>query len=754
MPECFTQTPDGLLFISNGIDPVLRWDGLTSFMEEAGVRPPTGTPSLTGSGVGSIVGDYYAYLRYVDRLGNVSNLSPISAVYAASGSTGSVSGATNATPIVITTSAAHGLINGATVKIEGVGGNTSANNTWTITVLSSTTFSLDDSSGTASYTGGGTWTSGVGTITYSSLQAPSDPKITRRQVLRNTDGQTDTFYVDLDTEDLSSSSLSSTKDDSTLSAQTAVPLLDSDGNTLANRYGLPPNDKSVMTYFSGRMWAAVEREYKTGNVQVTNGSPTVYGIGTRWVSELEGRFFWVKGAGEYYEIDAVDEAAHTLTLTESFTGDTDLFAIYSIRPAYANRRLIPYSEAGLPEAWLATNSIEVPEDGDTLTGLMPKGPRLYVLEEKNTWAITLGDDFRTDGGIFHAYDRGCVNNNCWLLVDSSAFMLDEEGIHRFGGDEGIAPVSDEIADLFATTTGRSGHRINWEAREQFHACHFLPEATMRWFVCLDGHWIPHHAICYQYRDRRWWIESFRVPIGASAIGNLRRNYPQQFLGTIGDILAYGRGNLDGPGADQGTVRGTVTGSGIDSITDSGATFASTGIVGNPVSIVYGTGKGQTRNVSAVSGTTVKVNFPWLIRPDTTSVYQLGAVEWRWQSGWFRLYPSEKNTVRRIECVFQPLGNDATFDIRIYTDFSEAAYNWGVQKSSDDGGGIESNENDPDLVCDFTKYNGLVQARMDGSKDLFMDGKRFFQIGLFGFTNDEQQSIYEVSIDGALPKSGQ
>ena len=71
---------------------------------------------------------------------------------------GNVSGATNATPIVITTSAAHGLATGDLVTIASVSGNTAANGTWAITVLTTTTFKLDMSVGNAAYTSGGTWT--------------------------------------------------------------------------------------------------------------------------------------------------------------------------------------------------------------------------------------------------------------------------------------------------------------------------------------------------------------------------------------------------------------------------------------------------------------------------------------------------------------------------------------------------------------------------------------------------------------------
>ena len=71
-----------------------------------------------------------------------------------------ITGATNATPIVIT-STAHGLKTGDGVVITGVGGNTAAIGDFTITRLSADSFSLQDLShtniaGNGAYTSGGT----------------------------------------------------------------------------------------------------------------------------------------------------------------------------------------------------------------------------------------------------------------------------------------------------------------------------------------------------------------------------------------------------------------------------------------------------------------------------------------------------------------------------------------------------------------------------------------------------------------------
>jgi len=70
--------------------------------------------------------------------------------------TSTISGATNASPIQITTSSANALTTGQTVIIKDVTGNTAANGTWVITVIDNTHFTLTGSSGSGTYTGGGT----------------------------------------------------------------------------------------------------------------------------------------------------------------------------------------------------------------------------------------------------------------------------------------------------------------------------------------------------------------------------------------------------------------------------------------------------------------------------------------------------------------------------------------------------------------------------------------------------------------------
>jgi hypothetical protein len=94
----------------------------------------------------------YSKKFYRDGSGNVEYICTARSRNKTSSTT--VTGATNASPIVVT-SAAHGLSTDNEVTITGVLGNTAANGTWKIIVLSTSTFSLTSSTGNGAYTSGG-----------------------------------------------------------------------------------------------------------------------------------------------------------------------------------------------------------------------------------------------------------------------------------------------------------------------------------------------------------------------------------------------------------------------------------------------------------------------------------------------------------------------------------------------------------------------------------------------------------------------
>lgn len=73
-----------------------------------------------------------------------------------------IPGASNTSPIVITTDGDHNLVNNQTVLINGCRGNTGANGTWVITVLSANTFELTVRSTGGTSTGNGEYVANSG----------------------------------------------------------------------------------------------------------------------------------------------------------------------------------------------------------------------------------------------------------------------------------------------------------------------------------------------------------------------------------------------------------------------------------------------------------------------------------------------------------------------------------------------------------------------------------------------------------------
>jgi hypothetical protein len=670
--EYFAATSDGWLLAANGIDPVLRWDGLTPNMETAGTPAPPTALTLGSSTSGSITGTYFAYSRWVDAQGNVSDLSPLAD---------------------------------------------------SITVTS------------------------VGQIDYTDVPVPTDPKVRARQILRNTTGQTGVFYVDVETNDLTTTSFSSTRSDSDLQGQEAVALFDSLGMPLANVHGVPPSDKSILAAHLDRMFLAGEETYSVGSVDVTFGSTTVSGIGTEWPESLAGRFLWVAGASKSYEIESVDTVSQTLTLLEAYESPSSPYASYGIRAPVAQRRLVQFSEAGLPESWPVINALSVQEDGDEITGLMPMGSFLYIVEKRHIYRLSFQTDPTDDGFIFLSCNRGCINSRCWAVVDEAAYLMDEAGVYKFSGSRQTEVVSEPIQDLFEPPRTNKRYRIRFDANRYFHCVYDPGTQSLRWFVCLTGTTYPRHALCFDIRGQRWWVEEFPFPIASSCIGLLDGERRVFLGGPSGRVYLLGHGTLDLVNPVRGTVRSVVTSRSPMSISDTLAGFGDD-LVGAPVVMLDGVAKGHWRRIVEVNGTTLRLDRPWTIKPAVGDAYQVGGIQWRYRTGWFRWAQGEQENPRRLEILHEPCNEDQFLEAYLYQDRSQEPVVWGTTYPGDELSSMGTVADDPAIKGDLTNSLGFMQRRLDGFKEFYIDGPRFVSWELKGVTNQDQAVIYEMTVDGA------
>lgn len=163
-PETFQTSPltitgAAVEYPATTITP-LRFNGQNS------VTIPAGNQVVSDPLPIDIISKSYIWVRVTVPAGSIVPCNYEAVYVSGGGANGSTSdsvggyiyGATNASPIVISTNFNHNLTTGNSVTIVGVGGNTAANGTWTVTVVNSVSFSLNSSTGNGAFASGGYFT--------------------------------------------------------------------------------------------------------------------------------------------------------------------------------------------------------------------------------------------------------------------------------------------------------------------------------------------------------------------------------------------------------------------------------------------------------------------------------------------------------------------------------------------------------------------------------------------------------------------
>jgi hypothetical protein len=84
-PLTYAVSPDGVLYMANGIDAPQRWDGQTASAETAGIVASTASCQVSASGSGDIYGTYHIYTRFLDDAGVPSSFSSATTIAITSG---------------------------------------------------------------------------------------------------------------------------------------------------------------------------------------------------------------------------------------------------------------------------------------------------------------------------------------------------------------------------------------------------------------------------------------------------------------------------------------------------------------------------------------------------------------------------------------------------------------------------------------------------------------------------------------------
>jgi hypothetical protein len=134
------------------------WKDYIDFVLGAGVYAPSAFMYGAQSGNSNTGGGSTLYYNNPSSSNLAPQITSLATLTAAPKATTNITGASNTVPIVITTSAAHNLITGATINISGITGNLAANgNNLMVTRVNATQFSIQGSTGNGNYITGGTW---------------------------------------------------------------------------------------------------------------------------------------------------------------------------------------------------------------------------------------------------------------------------------------------------------------------------------------------------------------------------------------------------------------------------------------------------------------------------------------------------------------------------------------------------------------------------------------------------------------------
>lgn len=585
-------------------------------------------------------------------------------------------------------------------------------------------------------------------ITYSAIPASPDDRVTARRLYRTTGAQARVVYLDATIADNTTTVHTSERTDEDLQTSTSFALLTDDYISTTQDNTTPPSHKPFLAWHLGRLWLGGEAIYSEGSAAVTAASTTVTGHGTAWTEAMIGRFLLIPG-NDPIEIDDIDEPTQIMTLLTAFAGDTDLFSRYAIRPASADARNLYYSQTARPDYWPPYYALEVPDDGDEMTGLMPMTSFLYILKRRHVYRITVNTDPAKDGAIYLATSRGCVNDRCFALIGEDAVMLDEQGIHRFAGNQASTDVSLPIEDIFR---GDSLFRnVNWGASQYFHCVHCPREMVVRFFVALRGDRLPRHAICYQYQLDSWWVEEFPGPVGASVrgapgrTGASRTELESVFLGGAGSVVSVlGGSPLDGTTPDP-RLRFTPLDASPLSVTAPG-TLPSCAQAS--VAVVAGRGKGQTRVVADVDGSVLSLTRPWAVLPDTSSMIQVGGIPYRYETFQMLLAGSEDEGERSIRVRFRPRPGE-TAELYYYHDHDAEAVKAGSNVEPGDAAGVRSIAGEAARTLNLGKREGAAAVRFDGHLEGFTDGPQAIRIAIEGVSGDKPHSYNGLIVKGVV-----
>lgn len=323
-----------------------------------------------------------------------------------------------------------------------------------------------------------------------------------------------------------------------------------------------------------------------------------------------------------------------------------------------NERLY-WSEANFPWLFPATNFVLVqPNDRDVVTGIKSVSGVLYIFKRRHTYVVS---NIELESGIA---GQGQLLLPTITMVDSATGAASEDAI--VDAENALYFMSGEgkIYELTGGAAQEIGPKLEGTLKTLFTKR--LADVTggydemnrKVWFSVTTGEDV-HNNLCIvlDLIKGGWYLDTRLM----EAIGQLR-DFDGRERMVFGDLLGnvYQMGYGYSFGALSGTLYGSVTSATKNTLTVSGASFA-TDIAGLPITLIDSNNDVVETNVIASrdSATALTMLFGWSETPDDTYTFAIGAAFPNWMYGYTDFdSPGLWKSINLIEVAFTPTAGKA------------------------------------------------------------------------------------------------
>jgi len=628
------------------------------------------------------------------------------------------------------------------------------------------------------------------TISGPSTLMPSYDRIATIEAFRTPVGVADVFYR-IGSYSVGTTTISDTLSDDALRDLEALPIQNADGSVNANRFGTPPL-KPIIAWHQDRMYAAGSIVLTAGTVSVNSGASTGTGSSTTFKPSMAGweMTFDADGADETYATTAFSSStAFTLARTSATTFSSVDFAL---RPSRYERNTLYYSEADEPESWPVEQNYFILQADSTGTydepvvALMSYGPTLYAMKPTVMYQVDSVTQPNLDVQVSPAFQRGCLNQQCWAQVDGIAFIMDRLGCYAFDHSQ-PEPIGDAIGNYFHQNL------IDFSKSANFFVSANRKTRTVRFHVALAGKNdysnYPMWAFVYHYRVKKWSLD--RYPWGVTGAGSFKKSDGSEvyYLLPEGYPPMYESANLATDGCSEGFVSfqsatsggATVGNDYTASVLIAGAPTQGLTLIGCPIAYTgksrtaaYGTGDRVYGVITSYTSPGLyKVRFQAqaspLSTPATADELYVGGIPYELKTKQFDIAESPEGTRREIGLWYKPqntitvdygyggwstVANLATTCIRHYVDGSTSpVLAASTTEPLDEQAALVDGSANAFVAMNATRAGMLtsgVARKQFGPSVLMHDvpASRTVEIEIKGVAAEERHQFTQLDIEGA------